>query len=208
MKKFLFILAVTVLSVGVAGAQKSQKPRQYYTAAWSVALPVFDCSDYIPSVSVNGAAFQVQFFVQEKVTAGVTFGWNTYYAEVPNTLYTPSPEVTVSATGYRYLNAMPLKASVNYFFSSNPKIRPYIGLGLGAAYMTEHAVVQQSHFWDAQWGLLASPEIGVFIPLPNYRLGIHFSAAYTISMNKFDFGQIQLNSVHTVGVAAGISYML
>ena len=208
MKKFLFTLAVTVLYVGFAGAQKSWTPHQYYTAAWSAALPVFDYSDYIPSVSVNGAAFQVQFFVREKVTAGVSFGWNTYYAEVPNTIYSPSPNITISATGYRYLNAVPLKASLNYFFGASLKIQPYIGLGLGAAYMTEHAVVQQSHFWDAQWGLLAAPEIGVFIPLPNYRLGVHFSAAYTVSLNKFNFGQIQLNSVHTVSVAAGISYML
>jgi opacity protein-like surface antigen len=207
MKKFLFTLAVTVLSVGFAGAQKNKIPQQYYSAAWSVALPVFDYSEYISSVSLNGAAFQMQFFIQEKVTAGVSFGWNTYYAEVPNALYIPSPDVAVSATSYRYLNAMPLKASVNYFFGTNPKIQPYIGLGLGATYMTEHAVVHQVNFWDAQWGFLAAPEIGMFIPLP-YRLGIHFSATYSVSMNAFTFGQIQLNSIHTLGVAAGISYML
>ncbi|MDR3134365.1 MAG: hypothetical protein LBU42_10185 [Prevotellaceae bacterium] len=207
MKKYLLILVLTVLSVGVAGAQKSKAPRQYYTAAWSVSLPVFDYSDYIPSVSVNGAVFQIQFLVQENISVGVSFGWNTYYSEVPNTLYSPSPEIAVSGTGYRYLHAMPLKASVNYFFGTTPKFKPYIGLGLGAAYMTEHAAVQQVHFRDAQWGFLAAPEIGVFIPLP-YRLGIHFSANYTVSLNTFNFGKIQLNSIHTVGLAAGISYLL
>ncbi|MDR2801602.1 MAG: hypothetical protein LBB31_00100 [Prevotellaceae bacterium] len=207
MKKILFILVITALTAGIAEAQKSNTPRQYYTAAWSVALPVFDYSEFIPSVSVNGAAFQVQFFLQEKITAGVSFGWNTYYAEVPQALHYSSPEVVVSGTGYHYLNVMPLKASVNYFFGTNPKYQPYVGLGLGAAYMTEHAAVQQVNFWDAQWGVLAAPEIGIFIPLP-YHLGIHFSATYTINIHLSDFGQTQLKSIHTIGVAAGISYLL
>ncbi|MDR2359585.1 MAG: hypothetical protein LBD87_07305 [Prevotellaceae bacterium] len=207
MKKFLFILVITALSAGFAGAQTKKLPRLYFTAAWSVALPVFDYNEYIPSVSVNGAAFQIQFFLQENITAGVSFGWNTYYAEVPDALYSPSPEIAVSGKSYRYLNAMPLKASVNYFFGTNPKYKPYAGLGLGATYMTEHAVVQQSNFWDAQWGLLAAPEIGMFIPLSNH-LGIHFSATYTINIHLRNFGQMQLKSLHTAGVAAGISYLL
>jgi opacity protein-like surface antigen len=207
MKKFLFIPVIAALSAGFAGAQTKKVPRQYYTAAWSVALPVFDYNGYIPSVSVNGAAFQIHFFLQENITAGVSFGWNTYYAEVPDALYSPSPEITVSGESSRYLNATPLKASVNYFFGTNPAFQPYVGLGLGAAYMTEHAVMQQVNYWDAQWSILAAPEIGIFIPLSNH-FGVHFSAAYAINIHLHEFGQMQLKSIHTAGVSAGISCLL
>ena len=207
MKKLLFILVITALPAGFAQAQTKKAPHQYYTAAWSVALPVFDYNEFIPSVSVNGAAFQVHFFLKENITAGVSFGWNTYYAEASRFLHNPSPEITVSGKSNHYLHTTPLKASVNYFFNTNPGYQPYIGLGLGGAYMTEHAVVQQVHFWDAQWSLLAAPEIGIFIPLA-YRFGVHFSAAYTVNIHLHEFGQMQLKSIHTAGVSAGISYLL
>jgi hypothetical protein len=205
MRKYLFTIMVTALSVGFLHAQRDRGPHLYYTAAWNVGLPVFDYSKYISSVSLNGGAFQMQFFVQEQISVGVSFGWNTYYEET-HAVYNPSPGEALSAMNYRYLNATPLKASVNYFFRASPKWKPYIGLGWGATYMTEHTRVQQVNSRDAQWRFLAAPEIGLFVPLRRH-LGIHLSAAYTITIAS-KFGNTNLNSIHTIGISAGISYML
>ncbi len=204
MKKYIVALIVTLSTLGTANAQPIE---QYYTLGWNIGLPLASFSDYISTVSVNGGAVQGHFFVTDKLAAGVSFGWNTYYQELDRATYSPLPGVAITAVQLRYVNAMPLKASVNYFFSRKKTLEPYVGLGVGGVYMTEHAGIQDRDFWDTQWGFQVSPELGAFIRLGN-NFALNVAAMYNLSTNSFTFGNLEVTNVQRLTFNVGLTYKI
>jgi outer membrane protein W len=146
-------------------------------------------------------------FVSKKMTVGVMFGWNTYYQKVARAAYAPSEEFAVTSESYRYVNATPMKAFVNYFLMRKTALQTYVGMGVGGVYMTQHAAFDTIDFRDSQWGFLVAPEAGLFYRFADH-FAVHAAVSYQVSTNAFKFGQLDLHGTKNVVATVGITYML
>ncbi len=206
-KKYILAAIVCIVFFGTANAQlRYKKYKHYFTVAWSGSLPTTGFREnYISAASINGASIQGQFFVMDNIGIAATFGWNTYYQQLDNAQY-ELPGQVISSNQRRYLHAMPLRASVNYFFIKNTRWQFYGGLGFGGVYMTQHAEIQHIDFWGSQWGFQITPEAGIYYRFAD-RFALHASALYNVSTNSFNFGDAAINNMQSATLNIGITLM-
>jgi outer membrane protein len=85
MKRIVFTLTlIACLSYGThfEGQQSLTTPELFH-GTWRG-----NTGDFISKYSWRGFGFEYRYLSQPHVGAGVNFGWNTFYQELPNAVYT------------------------------------------------------------------------------------------------------------------------
>lgn len=173
MKKIsLVILLITAVTVNKLAAQQSMFSIQY-----SVGFGTGDMKEFICNASWRGMTLDYRYMLNgNKIGVGVSTGWNAFYKEKLNSTLTDGTQ-TLHGDRYNYCSVVPILGMVDYYFSPNQKINPFVGLGVGTAYSQDDVDMGLYTSQTETWHFCLQPEAGVIIS-PNPGFGFIIAAKY------------------------------
>lgn len=201
-KKTIAICAFILASfVGLVKAQESQK--FYLSGMWQFNFPI--ANNYANTGSGWGADMEGFYRFSPKIDGGVFVGWHTNNKYVDRKTYTEG-NTAVTSDQYRSLFQLPFGLMVNYNLIQG-KIEPYIGLKLGANY-TEFQTYRNTFVnKEDNWGVFASPEIGVnFYPFSTRDIGFKASGYYGFASNRYK--TFDVDYINNMGLRIGVIFEL
>lgn len=188
MKKILFMILFTVMTLSVFS--------QRITAIqYSIGFGVGNLHEYIQPASFRGVNFDYRSLVQPNIGAGIDIGWNVFYEEIPDDLYSYGG-VDYSGKQYRYSNKFPILAAFDYYRNSDKKITPFAGIGLGVMYSLQNTNMGMFSFERTAWHFALRPEIGFLLDTPA-GMDISITSKY---YHGFKAGDLPSQGYFTVNV--------
>ncbi|HBH49043.1 MAG TPA: hypothetical protein DDX98_10405 [Bacteroidales bacterium] len=175
MKKTLFSLLITIITLTAANAQES-----FFAIYYSPSIPVGQTNSYIDNSSLRGLGFEHRHYIDALLTVGIKFGWQVYNKKLPDYIENFSSGV-LYGNQYRYINTYPIMATVHYHLWPERYFRPYFGGGIGV--FNIHRVTEMGLYSSStrSWNFGVSPEAGVLYDLtPEFNLlaGINFDYGF------------------------------
>ncbi|HYG03810.1 MAG TPA: outer membrane beta-barrel protein [Chryseosolibacter sp.] len=198
--KMLTLILLTFLSTS-AFAQG-----QYFYLTLDFAKPLAN-TEWIGDMATRGARVGYRSFINDKISAGLDLGWNTYDQYNPTeTRETGNTAITTDYFKYIYSYSATVSGQYNFEVGEGDRFHPYAGLGLGAVNQ-QHAIYYNIyHDSERSWGFLARPEAGILVRLSRYgSFGLMGAIHYDYSTNKspkFNYG-----SFSALGFQLGIVFI-
>lgn len=198
MKKFI-ILSIVLVSVVSAKAQDGFTALHY-----DVSFGLGNTSGFISQPSFRGVGFDYQKMVNANVGIGLSIAWHTFYEERNYDSYSFDDGVTtLTGVQFRYLNALPLHVTTNYYFGEEgDDVRAFMGLGVGTFYAEKKTVMGQWSVTNDSWQFSLQPQLGLL-----YGFG---SDANVFIAGKFTtpFKTEALNSYPYLSLNIGLAWMI
>ena len=199
MKRLLFLF---ILAVSIAHGITAQDFDGYYTASLDINQPVAN-TNWVNTLSGPGVRLGYHRFLNEKFSLGGDINWGTYKQYQPTeTIQNQSGAVTTDY--FKYVYAYGIVLSGRYYIPTSRRlIKPYAGLGLGAAYNKYTLFYNTYTDQTKAWGFLARPEAGLLFRFNERRsigatIGLHFD--YSTAQAK-SYGY---NSFSNIGFTIGL----
>jgi hypothetical protein len=201
MKKIFIIIGILFIS---ATATKAQLLHNLYGFSWEVSFPVGN--SFISKPSFLGGKFEYRHFIKRNISLGATLGWNNYSEYVSRETYENADRTqAITTDNQRYIFKLPMTVDGFYYFEHGKKMRPYVGLGLGAQYSSQEAFFNIFVIDDKNWGFIARPQIGVYIPFSEFNHnGLLLAAGYNFATNKNE--SFRINNMQNFWVSIGIAF--
>jgi len=174
MKKILVTFAFGLLLAGGLQAQTNSVTAFTY----SIGFGTGDLSDFISQPSFRGANIDFRRMVQPNIGVGFSLGWNTFYEAMEKDSYEYG-NATLTGKQYRYSNHVPMLASATYYLSTEDKINPFVGLGIGTIYTRRNTDMNLYTLEQEAWNFALQPEVGFL-----YHLTDGASAIVTGKFNQ------------------------
>jgi len=173
MKRIYYII-IAIFLLGATTIQ-AQRSRTYMT--YAVGFGMGDLGDYISTPSWRGASLDFYHMMNPNVGIGGSVAWNVFYEEKDYDTYT---EGTASLTGkqYRYSNHVPMLANVNYYFSPEDKLIPFIGLGTGVMFTRRNTDMNIYTVEQEAWNFTLEPQIG-------FEINNSFTSGLTVILKYY-----------------------
>ena len=169
-----------------------------------MSLPLGDQHDFISKMSFRGFSMDYHYFLSESLAVGASLGWNTLYKHLDYATghFTMNGEkVTISGDQFRYLNVVPLMASVRYFFTDGDAVLlPYAGIGIGTNWAEMRLEVGDLLAKEKGWQFAFAPEVGVVVPFSE-SVGLNVGAQYRYSVKASGLPTLQ-----DLGIKVGLSF--
>jgi opacity protein-like surface antigen len=164
MKKiFLFLFVVTV----IPAFSQSITSLQY-----SMGFGTGDLGDFIGTPSFRGFTLDFRKLVQPNVGVGIDVGWNVFYNEKSNDVYTVG-DLSYSGKQWRYNNQVPILAAVDYYLKPGEQINPFVGLGIGTMFSRRNTDMGQYTLQQDAWHFALRPEAGILYEVnPEFALSV------------------------------------
>lgn len=178
MKRVLFLFLIAASTSGFAQTLTSVE--------YSMGFGTGNMKEFITPASFRGFTFDLRKMVQPNVGVGIELGWNVFYDELSNDVYSIG-NVSYSGKQYRYDNKFPMLVSADYYFKPGEQINPFVGFGLGTVFSMRTTDMGQYRFEDEGWHFAIKPEAGVLIEV-NPSLGVSLTAKYYYGFETSDFG--------------------
>ncbi len=172
----------------------------YITMQYEMSFGTGDLGEFISAPSFRGAAFQYKHTLTGNFLVGFDLAWNVFYEEKSYDTYSVN-SISLSGLQYRYQNECPIFVTVDYLFSPENKVQPYIGLGIGTMYSERLLDMGMYRFSETAWHFALKPELGMMYELSPGVL-FKLSAKYTAGFAAGDLDENQ--SYFTLG--AGITF--
>jgi opacity protein-like surface antigen len=166
------------LLAGVTYAQSG-----YSSISYQASVPFGGTASYLDKTSWRGGGGEIGTFLNSQLSIGLSANWNVFYQKVGLTTVNVSDATTLSGVEYRYINAFPLFAQVRYFTRDGDGILPYVGLGVGTAYMKQETRIGGYGFTNDGWQFGLYPEAGISFQMGNKRmlLGARYNYGFKTS---------------------------
>ena len=197
--KNILIISVLVISSISGFAQDG-----YTSLHYDVSFGLGNTRDFISQPSFRGVGFDYRKMVSANVGVGMSMALHTFYERKDYATYSFDDGVTsLSGIQYRYLNALPLHISTNYYFGEeDAEVRPYLGLGIGTLFSERKTEMGQYAFTTNSWQFSLQPEVGVLYQVQ--------SDAYLFVAGKFTtpFESTKLESQPFLSLNFGLAWML
>jgi outer membrane protein W len=201
MKKAAILLLI-MMAFGSASAQFYDK---MFFVGWNVNSPLVN-KDFAGKSSTHGARVGYRERVREKLAVGIDLTWATYDDYIPRQTYV-STGSAITTDYVNYANNYGALLTGDYYFFTDKKVMPYVGLGAGIAYNNYKVYYNVYSTGDNAFGFLARPQAGVWIKFSEQRnwglnAGVHFDFStarskdmgYTNFMNAgFELGLVFLD---------------
>src|SRR3954471_21568786 len=183
MKKSIILLFILFAAATQIQAQQL-KGNSLLGLSWEIAFP--SGNDYLDKTSLAGGRIEYRYMVRENMSAGLAMSWNSFNQYVGTHTYTTGDGATsVTTDMIRQIYTLPLTAIFHYYpnTSKSAKIRPSLGLGLGAQYAEQNSYFNVYELASNNWGFVMRPEIGAFVSLGS-GIGFLVTGSYQMSTNK------------------------
>ncbi len=152
MKKIFLILFIVV---SVPALSQNLTSIQY-----SIGFGSGDLGDFIDKPSFRGVTLDYRKLVQPNIGIGIDIGWNVFYSEQANDVYTIE-NLSYSGKQYRYNNQIPALFAVDYYLNPDDPINPFVGFGLGTMYSRRNTDMGQYTLKQDAWHFAIRPEVGI-----------------------------------------------
>jgi opacity protein-like surface antigen len=159
MRNRLFWIALLALFAGpVARGQGS-----FFGLSYNTAMPLGETQEFVDAYSWRGVSMEWRWFLQDRLSAGIFFGWNVFHQKVTGDFELENG--ALSGTQLRTINAFPILATGHYYFGNELEFRPYVGLGLGTYRTRQRSTMGIFQVETNQWQFGFAPSVGVTFPL-------------------------------------------
>lgn len=182
MKKIIFLMIFGSL---LATTKSFGQQDSYMSVQYSVSFGLGDMSDYISKASWRGILVEYRGYVTSNVFVGFDAGWNVFYEKKDYDTYSQGTE-TLSGVQYRYQNQVPLLATVDYIFSPDNALKPYVGLGIGTMYSERATDMNLYRLKQNSWQFAMKGELGVLYEI-SYTSSVKLALKY---YNGFKTGKL------------------
>jgi hypothetical protein len=152
MKKIFLMLFIVV---SVPALSQNLTSIQY-----SIGFGSGDLGDFIDKPSFRGVTLDYRKLVQPNIGVGIDIGWNVFYSEQANDVYTIE-NLSYSGKQYRYNNQIPALFAVDYYLNPDDPINPFVGFGLGTMYSRRNTDMGQYTLKQDAWHFAIRPEVGI-----------------------------------------------
>jgi hypothetical protein len=171
------------------------------TAQYTFAVPLGHTRDVIDKLSFRGITADYRWHFNDVASVGASIGWSVFYEKVE---YNEEPLVTgqtLTGTQYRYMNSLPILATVNYFLDGD-RVAPFGGLGIGTTFNETRMEMGFNRLEMDVWHFTLAPELGAKLNATG-EVSAYITARYNIS-----FETKYSNTQSYLGLNFGIMYKL
>ena len=134
----------------------------YFSLYYLPSLPLGETGDFTDRFSWRGVGVDFGGMLNDEVSAGLTFDWNVFYEDRPNTTYTNGTE-TITGNQYRYINLFPMMAHMRYWFEEG-NFEWYLGGQVGACRVNEYLEIGYFGLQQKSWNFAVGPEVAINLP--------------------------------------------
>lgn len=198
------LIITSILIVFIAAAVNAQT--QFGAVSWNINFPTN--KDYVTKTSFAGGRVEYRYFPKYKnISFGLSLDWSTYEEYLPRqTFQKPDGSAAVTSDFVTQVYQVPIDATAHYYFETkSKKVKPYVGIALGAQYLDQSLYYNVYVSEVNNWGFHARPEIGALIyPDGRHNWGLLVGAYYSYGSNKTEL--IDANSFTNFGVNIGFLF--
>ncbi len=199
MKNKLFLIVFMALTINLS-AQSFLSVLSY-----STALPVGNTGDFVNDFTWRGFSIEGRSFTQRNLSFGIMFGWNYFDQRTDETIQLS--DGAVSGTQIRYLDVIPIMASMHYYLGPKRRkaMRPFLGLSAGTYIISQRLDIGIWAFRRSNWHFGLAPEAGVLVPLGNTSLALSVKYNYAFDAGE-DFYEFTDNSHSYISFNIGFAF--
>ena len=179
MKKLFFVL----LGLGMLASVPTQA-QSSFAIQYSMGFTSGDTKGYVYSPSFRGVSLGYRYLVQPKVSVGIDAGWNVFYERRSYDTYT-SGSNSLSGTQYRYINAVPVYVTVDYYLKPGEERGAFVGLGVGTLFNNRSTHMGIYALTQDVWAFALQPEIG-YLTSANHDMDVVISGKYNLGFATSD----------------------
>ena len=182
---------------------KGQKGITKVEVNYSANFPTSSFKDLVSDPSFRGIDLKIMHNINNKMSVGLTTGFQDFYQKYPRAVYKLSDGSDVSAVVSNSVQMVPLLATFHYNFSPAQRLQPFAGIGVGGNMVLYRQFLGEFGDSKNKFAFQAQPKIGVYFPFrEGGPTGLTLSGYYNIIPFKYN-GTTNLNSF---GVSLGISF--
>lgn len=182
-------LLITILFACAARVAPGQSIyERYFALSYDVNIPLVN-TGYVGNTSTRGFQFGFRQKINEKVFVGLDLNDATYSTHIPRQTYTTDGGA-LTTDFYNYVYSYGAAVAGEYYFDTEKKIMPFVGIGVGATYNEYTQYYNLFTNTDKKWGLLLRPQAGAIFKLGKFEswgliTAVHLD--YSTAKSK-DFG--------------------
>lgn len=205
MKTSYKIMAVLMAGLFAAGATQAQQGRLNLNINYSINTPTGNFKDVIDKTSYRSWAASLLYGINDKLSVGLGTGFQDFYQKYPRQVYKMDDGSDISAVLTNSVQAIPILAQVQYNFTPQSAIQPYVGVGVGGNLVLYRQYVGEFENSKSKFGFAARPEAGVFVPFrKGGPSGITLRADYNYMPVKYN----DLDGMSNWGAGIGVKFPL
>ncbi len=177
----------------------------FWSADYVITVPTGDQAGFISLPSYRGFSVAGGGFITDQLLVGGSIGWTGSYAEYGRRTY-ELEGIAGAITGrrYDYLYALPVLATVHYFFLPDASVEPFVGLGLGAQYTNLETQIGSLSVSDNAWDFSLNPEAGIYIPM---GLGATWGFTAKVRYNQVFYKERDFSNLQNWGFHIGVGFL-
>ena len=185
MKNVYYIVVLLFFSLGLNAQEYS-----HFAINYKIGVPVGQ-DLFVEDASFSGFEIEYHAFLNHRsdISLGGSFGLAAFDEYLDRSTY-PLENGAITTDIYKYLRVMPILFHAKYYLrpTSDSKITPVFGLGVGATYVEEDLFFSINQIAGSTWGFSLRPNAELlFGPFNFSRNYMKVGAAYNFSTNSSDF---------------------
>jgi opacity protein-like surface antigen len=202
MKNIKILLLVVIGLAGISPI-KAQQGVTKIEVNYSANFPTSSFKNLISDPSFRGIDLKIMHNINDKISVGLTTGFQDFYQKYPRAVYKLDDGSDVSAVVSNSVQTVPLLATFHYNFSPTKRLQPFAGAGVGGNIFLYRQFLGEFSDSKNKFAFQAQPKVGVYFPFrEGGPTGLTLSGYYNIIPFKYN-GTTNLNSF---GVSLGISF--
>jgi opacity protein-like surface antigen len=205
MKTSYKIIAVLVAGLFTAGALQAQEGRLNLNINYSINTPTGDFKDFVNKTSYRSWAASLLYGINDKLSVGFGTGFQDFYQKYPRQVYKLEGGGDISAVLSNSVQAIPLLAQVQYNFTPEARVQPYVGVGVGGNLILYRQYLGEFGSSKNKFGFAARPEAGVFVP---FRKGGPAGITLRADYNYMPVSYNDLQGMDNWGAGVGVKFPL
>jgi opacity protein-like surface antigen len=198
---YLLVAAITLVTGTTAQAQNALQ----FNAAYNVNIPAGSSfRGYITNPAYKGFTAGFAYPLNSQLRLGLSIGYNDYYQKYPRQVYSNGPGSEVSAVVSNSIQQAPLLLTADYTLTKKGMVRPYVGVGAGANFISFDQYLGEFDDPHSSTGFDLRGEAGILIPIGFSSTAIRIGGSY----NYAPFNKYGVKMLDNWGIHAGISLPL
>ncbi len=180
-----FVIVAAALLVAACLGSRAQAQEKSWVMDYRMSTPLGNTSDFVGDFSWRGLGLEWHWMVQPKISAGVGFGFNSFWEETNEVVSVGA--VDISGNQFRYTTAIPIIGMFRYHIkpSDVDAVGFYVGGDVGPYYIDRRATVGFLAADDDNWHFGVAAEGGIQVPIEYYTRGV-FNLRYNYAFESGD----------------------